>query len=378
MTLNLQTRYGTMACLEADSVVSRSLDVYGEWAQLEMDLIASLVRPGETVADVGAFLGTHTLALARMVGTHGYVHSFEPRREIRELLYANVHSNRLEQVEIHPFALGRTTGAIDIAAVETASQGNFGGLSIVEVPTGFDGKTESISIRTLDDMELPCLHFLKIDAEGMEGDVIEGGRRTIARHRPIIFAECNDLKHGASLLEACLEAGNVVFGAVTPAFNPGNFRQAQDNYFGKAAEVSLIAVPHEKMPAAIAGIDPHVLMPIDSLDGLSVLLLHKPQYFEEVILNTAGGRFLRERSEGHFGVPGTPSLIPTLTMHDALVRSAADLSARVETLTRDLDAALLDRENYKAMVTSLSRYRRTSLLRLWESLCGKLGAPFGS
>ena len=83
MTLNLQTRYGTMACLEADSVVSRSLDVYGEWAQLEMDLIASLVRPGETVADVGAFLGTHTLALARMVDSRPGVRGGRARRASR-------------------------------------------------------------------------------------------------------------------------------------------------------------------------------------------------------------------------------------------------------------------------------------------------------
>jgi FkbM family methyltransferase len=409
MTVNLQTRYGSMACLEADNIVSRSLIVYGEWAQLEIDMICKLVRTGDTVADVGAFLGTHTLALAQMVGAHGRVHSFEPRRYIREILDANVNSNGLEQVEIHPFALGRTASTIDIAAIDPSSQQNFGGLALDEVPFASNASIESISIRKFDDIDFPRMDFLKIDAEGMEAEVVMGARRTIEKHRPLVFAECNDLKHGASLLSAFDEAGYHVFGAVTPAFNPDNFRRIQENFFGKAAEVVLIAIPPDKVSAALCAVGSHSLMPIDSLDALSALLLHKPQYLEEILLSGAGGLFLRERSDGEFGVPGMAGLIPTLTMHDSLVQSVAELHAESQVLSLNLKAALQERQSEEETVavltglraqsdvltrdleakrqeckelkknaTILTRYRRTSLLRLWEKLWRKQVAPSNS
>ena len=41
----------------------------------------------------------------------------------------------------------------------------------------------------LDSLELPALHILKIDAEGMEFEVMVGARETIARCAPVIHVE---------------------------------------------------------------------------------------------------------------------------------------------------------------------------------------------
>ncbi len=372
MTVDVETRYGTMACLQGDSIVSRSLMVYGEWAQLEIDLMGQLVQSGATVADVGAFLGTHTLALARMVGSSGRVHSFEPRRDIRQILSANVKANALDQVMIHPFALGRSQSLIDIAAVQTGAEQNFGGLSITDASAGAGAMVETISIRTLDEMSLPQLDLLKVDAEGMEADVILGGQRTIEICRPVIFAECNDLANGATALSACLDLGYAVYGVVTPAFNAENFKGNLENFFGDAAEASLIAVPGERPQDSMAEIASGALVRIDSLDALSTLLLHKPQYLEEVLLNTPAGRLFVNQSAVASDKTRQVGLFNKLMMHDALTESVAELSARNEELALQTAAVLEDREKYKETVALLLQYRETSLRHLWERFRARL------
>lgn len=285
MTEIVQTRYGTMECLRGDGVVSRSLMRYGEWAQVELDLLAMLVRPGMVVLDVGAFLGTHTLALATMVGPQGVVHSFEPRAGIGEILRRNVERNGLGQVRVHGYALGAATARLELPWIDLDGEANFGGLSLEgQGPAAVAGATETIAIERLDDLNLGRVDFIKLDAEGMEAEVLAGAARTIAQHRPLLFAECNDLERGGRTLAVCLSMGYWVGGVLSPAFNPANLRGDSDNIFGEAVEASLVALPREKtgLLSVLADTDCR-LAPITTLDDLALLLLHKAQYPAEVL-----------------------------------------------------------------------------------------------
>jgi len=55
-----------------------------------------LVQPGWSILDIGANMGAHTIALARLVGPTGKVLSFEPQRIIFQALCANVALNDRE------------------------------------------------------------------------------------------------------------------------------------------------------------------------------------------------------------------------------------------------------------------------------------------
>jgi FkbM family methyltransferase len=275
------TRYGTMECLSSDSVVSRALLRYGEWAQLELDLIAGLVRPGNVALDVGAFLGTHTLALAAMVGPTGQVHSFEPRAAIRAVLEGNVQRNCLLNVTVHPCALGAAAASLALPAIDVDSEANFGGLAL-EAQAVQDAPTESIRIERLDDLGLGLLDFIKLDAEGMEAEVLAGARAVLASYRPVLLAECNDLDRGSRTHGICRELGYEVYGVLSPAYNPANLRGDAENIFGAASEASLVALP----PNRAAELHPAVraqLVPLPTLDDLTLLLLHKVQYPVEVL-----------------------------------------------------------------------------------------------
>jgi hypothetical protein len=102
------TRHGIMAYSRGrEDLVSESLDVLGEYSESEVRLFSALVRPGDTVLDVGANIGAHSVALASFVGPAGRVHAFEPGAETAAFLRANVALNALdERVLVHQVAVG--------------------------------------------------------------------------------------------------------------------------------------------------------------------------------------------------------------------------------------------------------------------------------
>ncbi|MBK6004586.1 FkbM family methyltransferase [Ramlibacter ginsenosidimutans] len=268
--------------------------LYGEWAQLELEKLARLLPAGGTVLDIGAFVGSHTLAFARMVGPQGQVHSFEPRSAIRQLLQSNVDRNGLSQVRVHGCALGRSEATLEIpsvaASISSERAVNFGGLALREAEDKEAQPVERVAIRPLDSFAFEQLDLIKIDAEGMEPDVIAGAGQTLARHRPVIFAECNDLEGGAQVLRAFQDLDCAVLGSVEPAYNPANFLNNAHNVFGEAGEAALLAVPRERLPVLHAHGSLQGLAPIESIDALALLMLHKAQYpFEVLAASSAAG-----------------------------------------------------------------------------------------
>ena len=82
-------RYGRMLYNKNDAFTGRSLELYGEWKQKELDLLAQVIRPGSLVVDVGANIGCHTLFFAKMAGLRGKVFAFEPHRLLFQTLKNN-------------------------------------------------------------------------------------------------------------------------------------------------------------------------------------------------------------------------------------------------------------------------------------------------
>ena len=73
-----QCKHGAMMFHANDSYIGRSLDLYGEFSEGEIELFKQVVRPGMTVIDAGANVGAHTIYLSKAVGARGRVLAFEP------------------------------------------------------------------------------------------------------------------------------------------------------------------------------------------------------------------------------------------------------------------------------------------------------------
>jgi FkbM family methyltransferase len=127
------------------------------------------------------------LQAARLVGTSGEVHSFEPTPETLSILKQNIQVNGLAEegiVHVYPEAVSDRNGPATLAVFGNNSGHN----------TIFGDGAESFSIPVLTvalDEKLPDrrIDLVKIDAEGAEPSIIAGMRKTIARNpgMPIIL-----------------------------------------------------------------------------------------------------------------------------------------------------------------------------------------------
>lgn len=185
-----ETRFGRMFTLRGDSVIGRSLRVYGEFAGDEVDSILALIRPGDHVLDLGANIGFHTLALARSVGPEGHVTAVEPQRYCFQLLSANVTLNQLARVHCLRAAVGDVAGTCAVPLHHPTARHNAGAVEVVQ-GTG-SGPTDEVPLITVDGLELARCDLIKVDTEGFEDRVIKGARATIAAFRPVLYIEVHD------------------------------------------------------------------------------------------------------------------------------------------------------------------------------------------
>jgi FkbM family methyltransferase len=279
-------RYGPVSFFKNDTMISRSLKEYGEWAQAEIEFLLDLIDPSDTVLDIGAFIGTHTLAFAKHVIGGGKVYVFEAQPAFFEVLKKNVEQNALRNVRLFDVALSDDVKQVEIDETDVRNARNFGATSIFEARSTTSGATvrHFIKVTTVDQFAIDRCDLIKIDAENMEINILKGARQTLRATRPVVFAECNSLRYGWPAIEFMKEEGYYTYLLNVEAYNSHNFRQNQDNFFGGARETSLVFIPAKRLSLIQDRLRRHPsLIPIACLDDLALGLLKKPQYKYEVM-----------------------------------------------------------------------------------------------
>jgi FkbM family methyltransferase len=141
--------------------------------------LTDLLRPGMTFWDVGAHVGFFTVLGARLVGNQGQVHAFEPVEQNRARLEAAVERNGCANVTVHPVALSAEAGQAVLHEHESSAMWSLAG----------EGEGETIRTETLDSLGLPPPDLVKIDAEGVEVEVLRGGSELLSGPRPALLVE---------------------------------------------------------------------------------------------------------------------------------------------------------------------------------------------
>ena len=163
-------------------------------------LMKLLVKQDSNVLDIGANVGFHTVRLAQRA-TSGRVYAFEASPCAIHKLNKNCAFNNLKNVTIIPHALGNLTEIkkININKTGDGLEGTSSFLTthhIQREPNLYD--QTDVQIYRLDDLidqlEIQKIDFVKIDVEGFEPMVIEGGLEALQRHRPIIITEAHSVR----------------------------------------------------------------------------------------------------------------------------------------------------------------------------------------
>jgi len=163
-----------------DRGVGRVLYLGGQHEPELRALLAHLDLEGGVCVDVGANVGLHTLSMSRFVGPSGHVVAFEPEPRNYGLLEGNLRLNGARNVTARPCAIGAAEGVARLAR----NPRNYGDCRIT---TGMPRWAAcEVAVTTLDAAlhALPdgAVRFVKIDVQGSECRVLDGMRRTLARH----------------------------------------------------------------------------------------------------------------------------------------------------------------------------------------------------
>lgn len=181
MTLHIDPR------VQADVVV-------GAYERRLSRYVSGILRPGDVAFDVGSHLGYFGILMATAVGESGKVVCFEPDPGLRDALQENVTRNRTmipADVAVASLAIGAERGT---TAFETGGHSTRGRLA--------DSGDVDVEAITLDDAaaRFGTPHFVKVDVEGHEVDVLTGGRELVASRAAVFGIEI----HSRELGDACL------------------------------------------------------------------------------------------------------------------------------------------------------------------------------
>ena len=138
--------------------------------------------------DVGAHVGFWLKDLQK---TFKMVYAFEPISDVRECLKKNVEK---DNYLLFDFGLGSTNEKVMVNYIPEET-----GNTYVS-----DHGNREIQIRRLDEIKLPKIDYIKIDAEGYEIKVLQGAEGLITRDEPYIHVEVKQKileRHGLSAVD---------------------------------------------------------------------------------------------------------------------------------------------------------------------------------
>ncbi len=242
-------RYGEMLYNINDTHVGRALDLYGEFAESEVEVFRQLIKPGYTVVEVGANIGAHTVFFARQVGPTGLVVAFEPQRLLFQTLCANLALNSVPNVLCFHRAAGTTHGSIDVPPLDPTAKNDFANVSLGDSPQG-----EQVPLVPLDAYALPQCNFIKIDVQGMEEDVVRGTAKLIERFKPILYVDNDRKGKSESLIRHIHELGYKMYWHTPAYYNPQNFLGNSENAFSGAVSRNMVCV-HSEVSQSFSGME---------------------------------------------------------------------------------------------------------------------------
>lgn len=187
------TRHGVTFRTHQDRMYE-GLYVFGEYESENTRIFRSLIPKGGTVLDIGTNFGWFAILFSKWVGKNGSVHGFEPVPTLFDYAKdAQQLNSPLPQLAINNIGLSNKSGG-------TLTIHTFEGLPHGHASASDLGRSDAIAhvcaVDTLDEYvqknQVGPIDFIKIDVEGYELFVMEGGRETLrVENAPVISFELN-------------------------------------------------------------------------------------------------------------------------------------------------------------------------------------------
>jgi len=169
----------------------------GEFEPQETNLFSKLIKPQDTVLDIGANFGWHSLTFAKLASA-GQVICFEPDEktytELKTNIELSLNKDEQSRVKLEKLALGDDNKEVSLFVPKLLGAA-FASV-MPDYYEGFSGgdETEKIEMKKLDtyleEKNITKIDFIKCDVEGAPHLVVEGARKLLSREdAPLLFVE---------------------------------------------------------------------------------------------------------------------------------------------------------------------------------------------
>ncbi len=179
---------GFLMLLDLSDWVQLVIYLFGDYKYeaSEVRLWEKLARQSDQVIDIGAHVGYYSL-LAKAADPDLQIEVFEPSKTTFKNLSRNVQLNNWD-ITINHLALGNKEGVITMNQPDTHNSG----MNFMSDAEGMEADVVPLStwdIHFAGLMSSGKRVLVKIDAEGAEYQILEGGIKYISEVKPVIFIE---------------------------------------------------------------------------------------------------------------------------------------------------------------------------------------------
>jgi len=235
-----RVKSGVLLYNRFDQIVGRSIEFYGEYCGGRLDMFREILQPGDIAVEVGAYIGSTTLALAQAVGSSGAVIAMEAQRLVHQMLNANLALNNVTNVYSPLMAAGEEPGQIVVPILSPTVENNFSALGLKDQE--WEGG-DAVPVNTVDSFELRHCRLLVVDAEGMEIEVLRGAEATLATCAPLVHVANYRRDRSTALISHLLDRGYQLYWDIVPIWRPGNFAGNDKDHFDGTVTVGMLGLP---------------------------------------------------------------------------------------------------------------------------------------
>ncbi|WP_161957570.1 FkbM family methyltransferase [Mariprofundus sp. EBB-1] len=171
-----------------------------DWFEDEIIFIRKIIKSGMKVVDIGANYGCYSMTFSSLVGDKGHLWAFEPANSTVSFLKESIKINHFKQVTLIKAALSNREGTAELLLQANSE------LNSISTSGSSNSARESVPLKRLDDCiksyQWRDIAFVKLDAEGEEIRILEGGQEFFSRFSPLVMFE---LKHGDQVNEGLIQ-----------------------------------------------------------------------------------------------------------------------------------------------------------------------------
>lgn len=166
----------------------------GQYHDENIFMAKQFIKEGSTILDIGANIGLYACAYAELYKSDGLkIFAIEALKNNYLQLQDNISLNDFSNIKAFNLALGKEAGSLTITLPSEGFVGNAVGDNI-DAQSG-DGVKVEVPMLTLDSFakenQIESCDFIKMDIEGAEYFVFEGGMEFLKKTRPVIQSEYN-------------------------------------------------------------------------------------------------------------------------------------------------------------------------------------------